>query len=172
MVSILYQYCNRTLYIIYFGCHHFVSVVFPGFKSITGKRWDYLNLPDCSSCSMICLDPLSDYIYITVDFLSKRSSIANPQISSIWISITWLCRPILWALPSGCTRDMGLVCLPFNRFPAALPQSQPITEESRRSRPSRHSPSLWRSRFSALIGCQSAVLSSTTHRPHEAQIKL
>ena len=29
------------------------------------------------------------------------------------LPLAWLCHPILWAVPSVCTRDMGLVCLPF-----------------------------------------------------------
>ena len=77
---------------------------FPGFTSCITVKWcHFLNLPDCSSCSIICLYPLNYYIHITDDYLSQTSLckyfgkaiIVNPTISlqyryqSIWSKIMW-----------------------------------------------------------------------------------
>ena len=104
--------------------------------------------------------------------------ISLEKSSGLKHSVCWSNSIIAWPCHSlSCTfslhTGMGLVWLSFQLISSRRRQMcGPITEESHRSRPSHHSLSLWRSRFSALIGCQSAVLSRSTRRAHETQIKL
>ena len=66
----------------------------------------------------------------------------------------------------GVNLSMGLVCLPFKPISSSSNRASPITEESHRSRHLRHSATVCRSRFSALIGCQSAVLPQMDSKTH------
>ena len=88
-----------------------------------------------------------------------------------WKQLAWPCHPISLSFTFGLHRRMGLGSLPFKPIYSSSNSASPITEESHRSRPSHYSPSLCRSRFSALIDCQSAVLSSATRRAHQTQIR-
>ena len=75
---------------------YWISLYLPGFKgSITVKWCNFLNLPDCSSCHIICLYPLCHYTQITDDYLSKCHCIIN-IIWKHWRSYRGIWSNILW----------------------------------------------------------------------------
>ena len=81
---------------------------FPGFAGCITVKWcwshsDFLILPDCSSCSVICLNKLCHYINFIDDYLSKISLcqffVKAPKVNltlsrqyrhrCIWSKILW-----------------------------------------------------------------------------------
>ena len=132
-------------------CFH--SVLLSDFLFYFIKKW----LKECcisvfwiiSCCYMIIWD-----FYQTLDVGYCSSSHILRICYQIFVIKIWLMHACFICL-KNCVWPVSH----SNSFPAALT----LTSQSQRRVTVPDTPSLWRSHSSALIGCQSAVLSSATH---------